>query len=61
MDLEPRTIEKAGERCEECGVTLTAQELQTVLETGGPVLCTVHATEAKPLILAEEEDPEAGR
>ena len=59
MDLEPRTIEKVGERCEECGVRLTPQELQTVLETGGPVLCTVHATEAKPLILGDEEAGEA--
>jgi hypothetical protein len=58
VDLEPQTIEKASDRCEECGVRLTPQELQTALETGGPTLCTVHATEAKPLLLGEEEAPE---
>jgi hypothetical protein len=57
VDLEPRTIEKVGERCEECGARLTAQEMQAALETGGPVLCTVHATEAKPLLL-DEDAPE---
>lgn len=54
MDLEPRTIDKAGERCEECGATLTPAELKTVLESGGPALCTVHATEAAAL--PEPED-----
>jgi hypothetical protein len=49
VDLEPRTIERAGERCEECGATLTPAELKTVLESGGPALCTVHAAEAAAL------------
>ncbi len=49
MDLEPRTIETVGERCEECGATLTPAELRTVLESGGPVLCTVHAAESDAL------------
>ena len=49
MDLEPRTIERVGERCEECGATLTPAELKTVMESGGPALCTVHAAEAAAL------------
>jgi methionyl-tRNA synthetase len=49
MELEPRTIEQIGERCEECGATLTPAELKAVLESGGPVLCTVHAAEAEAL------------
>lgn len=55
MDLEPRTLETAGERCEECGAKLTDEELATVLESGGPTLCAVHAAERVPL--AEEEEP----
>ena len=54
MDLEPRTIEQIGERCEECGATLTPSELKTVLESGGPALCTVHAAEAEALPDPEE-------
>ena len=46
MELEEQTLEHAGERCEECGARLTEAELKTALEGGGPVLCTVHATEA---------------
>lgn len=49
MDLEPRTIERVGERCEECGATLTPAELKAVMESGGPALCTVHAAEATAL------------
>jgi hypothetical protein len=49
MDLEPRTIEQVGDRCEECGATLTPSELKAVLESGGPALCTVHAAEAATL------------
>ena len=56
MDLEEHTLEKPGDRCEVCGVKLTAQELQTVLENGGPALCTIHATEAEPALEAEETD-----
>ena len=55
MDLEPHTIEQAGERCEECGATLTPQELKIVLESGGPVLCSIHAAEATALPDPEEE------
>ncbi len=50
MDLEERAgVEQAGERCEECGVKLTPAELAVALERGGPVLCTVHASELAPL------------
>ena len=56
MDLEERTLETAQERCEECGATLTAREIELALERGGPSLCTVHAAETAP---AEElADPE---
>ena len=57
MDLEPRTIEKVGERCEECGVQLTDAEIKAAMESGGPALCTVHAIEDEPGLAAEEELP----
>ncbi len=53
MELEPQTLDKAGDRCEECGAKLTAQEQKAVLESGGPVLCTIHMQEVVPV--AEEE------
>jgi hypothetical protein len=53
MDLEERTLESAGERCEECGAALTPREIELALETGGPNLCTVHRTEAVEL----DEEP----
>jgi len=53
MDLEERTLEQVGDRCEECGVELTAAEQEAVLESGGPALCTIHAAE---LALEEEDD-----
>jgi methionyl-tRNA synthetase len=53
MDLEEKTIEKPGDRCEECGAKLTAQELQAAMESGGPALCSIHADEVVPV--AEEE------
>jgi hypothetical protein len=49
MDLEEHTLETAGERCEECGAKLTEQELQAVIESGGPTLCTIHAQEVVPV------------
>jgi hypothetical protein len=45
MELEEHTLESAGDRCEECGAKLTTDELATVLETGGPTLCKIHASE----------------
>jgi len=53
MDLEERTLETVGERCEECGAKLTEAELKTAMESGGPTLCTVHAVESEPLDLDE--------
>jgi hypothetical protein len=53
MDLEERTIEHPGDRCEECGAKLTPAELQAVMESGGPALCSIHADEVVPV--AEEE------
>jgi uncharacterized protein with PIN domain len=45
MDLEEKTLEQVGDRCEECGAKLTGRELEQVLESGGPALCTIHAQE----------------
>jgi hypothetical protein len=45
VDLEEHTLEAAGDRCEECGVKLTASELELVLELGGPTLCSIHMTD----------------
>lgn len=56
MDLEERTIDQVGDRCEECGAKLTAQEQQAALETGGRALCTVHAAETEPG-RAVQDDP----
>jgi hypothetical protein len=53
MDLEEKTLETVGDRCEECGAKLTERELRQVIESGGPALCTVHAAEVVPV--AEED------
>jgi hypothetical protein len=42
-------------RCAECGAALTSSEIQAALDSGGPFLCTVHATEVVPL--DEEVEP----
>ena len=42
MDLEERTLESVGERCEECGAALTQREIELALEAGGPNLCSLH-------------------
>jgi methionyl-tRNA synthetase len=49
MDLEEKTLDKIGDRCEECGTKLTPAELQAAMESGGPALCSVHADEVVPL------------
>ena len=49
VDLEERTLETLGDRCEECGTPLTEREMQLALERGGPVLCSIHASEVAPL------------
>lgn len=54
MTLEEHTLESAGERCEECGAKLTEAEMQSVLETGGPTLCSIHAAEDEPGLAADE-------
>jgi uncharacterized protein with PIN domain len=56
MELEERTLENVGDRCEECGAKLTQRELEQVIESGGPALCTIHAAEVVPV--GEEEDAE---
>jgi hypothetical protein len=53
MELEERTLEQVGDRCEECGAKLTQRELEQVLESGGPALCTIHAQEQ--VAVSEEE------
>jgi hypothetical protein len=53
MDLEERTLDDISDRCEECGARLTPAELQAVLESGGPSLCSIHAAEVVPV--AEED------
>jgi hypothetical protein len=58
MDLEERTLETVGERCEECGATLTESELRNALENGGPVLCAIHAAESEPAEAAGEDPAE---
>jgi len=57
MDLEPHNLDPVVERtCVECGAKLTAAEIETALDNGGPFLCTVHAIEEVPL---EDEDEPA--
>ena len=53
MDLEEKTLEQVGDRCEECGAKLTERELEQVLESGGPALCTIHAQEQ---VASSDED-----
>ena len=55
MDLEEKTLEQVGDRCEECGAKLSQRELEQVIESGGPALCTVHAAEVVPV----DEDVDA--
>jgi hypothetical protein len=57
MDLEPHSLDPVVERtCAECGAKLTDSEIEAVVESGGPYLCTVHALEEVPL---EDEDAPA--
>ena len=56
MELEEKTLENVGDRCEECGAKLTQRELELVIENGGPVLCTVHAADVVPV--AEDDAAE---
>lgn len=54
MDLEEKSLDRVGDRCEECGAKLTPAELQAVMESGGPALCSIHAAEDEPGLEAEE-------
>jgi hypothetical protein len=54
MGLEEKTLEKLGDRCEECGAKLTPAEVEAAMESGGPALCSIHAAEDEPG-LAEDE------
>jgi hypothetical protein len=57
MDLEEKTLEQLGDRCEVCGAKLTQQEIQAAMESGGPGLCSVHADE---LVALGDDEPEFG-
>ena len=54
MSLEESSLERIGDRCEECGAKLTPQEIQAAMESGGPALCSIHATEDEPGLAADE-------
>ena len=54
MDLEEKSLDQVGDRCEECGAKLTRRRSQAALESGGPALCTVHADEV--VAVGEEDD-----
>jgi hypothetical protein len=54
MDLEERSLDQAADHCEECGAKLTPQEIQAAMETGGPALCSIHAAEDEPGLVADE-------
>jgi uncharacterized protein with PIN domain len=60
VDLEERTLEQVGDRCEECGAKLTTAEQQAVLESGGPALCSIHAAEDEPGLAVDDEPGFAG-
>jgi hypothetical protein len=54
MDLEEKSLDHIGDRCEECGAKLTRAEIQAAMESGGPALCTVHADEV--VQVSDEDD-----
>jgi hypothetical protein len=58
MDLEEKSLEQIGDRCEECGAKLTRAEIEAALDSGGPALCTIHADEVVPV--DDEDDAFAG-
>jgi hypothetical protein len=58
VDLEEHSLEPVIERtCAECGAPLTKQEIEASLDSEGPYLCSVHASEQ--VSLDEEEEPGA--
>jgi hypothetical protein len=55
MDLEEHSLEPVIQRnCAECGTPLTRREIEASLDSDGPFLCTVHATEQVSLDEGEE-------
>lgn len=54
MSLGESSFESVPDRCEECGAKLTAEEMQAVMESGGPALCSIHAAEDEPGLEADE-------
>ena len=54
MDLEEDSFDLVEDRCEECGAKLTPAEIQAVMESGGPALCSIHAAEDEPGLFADE-------
>ncbi len=56
MELEEKSLPTSGDRCEECGAKLTQAELEAVMESGGPVLCAIHAAEDEPGLVADEAE-----
>jgi hypothetical protein len=54
MDLEEKSHDEIGDRCEECGAKLTPEEIEAAMESGGPALCSVHAAEDGPGLAADE-------
>ncbi|MGI8573380.1 MAG: hypothetical protein ACR2L9_12260 [Solirubrobacteraceae bacterium] len=54
MALHDDSSSLVADRCEECGAKLTAAELQAVMESGGPPLCSIHAAEDEPGLEADE-------
>ena len=54
MDLEEKTLDQLGDRCEECGAKLTPEEIKAAMESGGPALCSIHAAEDEPGLEADE-------
>lgn len=59
MELEEKSLPISGDRCEECGAKLTQAELEAVMESGGPVLCSIHAAEDEPGLAADEAEFES--
>jgi hypothetical protein len=57
MDLEEHSLDPVIQRtCAECGVRLTQREIEASLDSDGPFLCTVHATEQVPLDEEQEQE-----
>ncbi len=54
MGVQDEGVEHLRDRCEECGAKLTRRELEAVLESGGPALCSIHAAEDEPGLAAED-------